>query len=256
MACELIEKILAIESALVALRDKCAQSFTLPESRECAVPYLLTMIQAATAIRDGGYGVTESVSRPDVPACVTGSFLDGVLAWVQGMDCGGSLYAYQQVLWFFSWLEGFYFDAYSFTVTSDGILTPTQTLGSLAVVSQVFWTDSPRERSVFLPQTGPHSAIITALAGEGAGEWQPEVYSPENSRWLMNLYRFRYAPNNNAIPWDDWEYDPTWNSNMWWVSGIEDTDDPIENFTVIGSRTQQGLSDRWDFEFPEGYIIQ
>jgi len=88
MACELIEKILAIESALVALRDKCAQSFTLPESRECAVPYLLTMIQAATAIRDGGYGVTESVSRPDVPACVTGAFLVGVKEWIEGMTCG------------------------------------------------------------------------------------------------------------------------------------------------------------------------
>lgn len=88
MACELIEKILAIESALVALRDKCAQSFTLPESRECAVPYLLTMIQAATAIRDGGYGVTESVSRPDVPACVTGAFLVGVKEWIEGMVCG------------------------------------------------------------------------------------------------------------------------------------------------------------------------
>lgn len=256
MTCEAIQYVLDIERALADLRDRCAPGFTLPTSDGCGAPYLLAMIQSARAIRDGGYGVTETDSQPTVEACVTGSFLDGVLAWVQGMDCGGSLYAYQQVLWFFSWLEGFYFDAYSFTVTSDGILTPTQTLGSLAVVSQVFWTDSPRERSVFLPQTGPHSAIITALAGEGAGEWQPEVYSPENSRWLMNLYRFRYAPNNNAIPWDDWEYDPTWNSNMWWVSGIEDTDDPIENFTVIGSRTQQGLSDRWDFEFPEGYIIQ
>lgn len=179
MACDLIEKILAIEGALASLRDRCAFGFTLPDSRACAVPYLLTMIQAATAIRDGGYGVTESVSRPDVPACVTGSFLDGVLAWIDGMACGGVGTPPAVYLWFISERET---ETYSIRLTYDGEpygAAPGFEDGSGAVA----WYNLVPNR---FAEAGAHVAQLTASFPEDAETWE-YLFDPSYSRWLLEV---------------------------------------------------------------------
>lgn len=88
MPCSIITQVEEIVAAYQSLRERCAPDAPTPSSEPCVVPLLLDVIRLAKNIADGDYGITETVSKPTVPACLMAEFLADTKAWIEGMTCG------------------------------------------------------------------------------------------------------------------------------------------------------------------------
>lgn len=90
MSCDLITRVREIEAAYMALRARCAPEAASPSSESCVVPFILELVGLAKAVAEGPYGVTETVSQPSIPVCLSDSFLTDLAAWIEGMTCVSS----------------------------------------------------------------------------------------------------------------------------------------------------------------------
>jgi len=88
MTCELITRINDIEAAYLDLRDRCAPSATLPPSEHCVVPMVQALVALARAAADNPENyITETVSQPEEPHCLSEDYLWNVRLWIEGMTC-------------------------------------------------------------------------------------------------------------------------------------------------------------------------
>lgn len=261
MTCDIITRINDIEAAYLALRDRCAPSATPPSGQNCIVPYLEELVGLARAVAaDPANQITELLPEPSFAPCLTDDYLLAVLAWINGMTCeegtGGVVggYRYEQTIWYVSWAEALSYWDISMVANGvagmDGVFGHTG--GGGIIIDQGF----------FLTQS-PVSARLTGVYSiPEDGDWTP-YFDATSSWWLALLYRsIKVETGFGALGWE-WQPDPAWDSSIWWVSNhptfTEANPAPggfPGNYPIIGTRSSGSNWTQWDFELPEGYIVE
>ncbi len=236
MPCSIITQVEEIVAAYQSLRERCAPDAPTPSSEPCVVPLLLDVIRLAKNIADGDYGITETVSKPTVPACLMAEFLADTKAWIEGMTCGVTPGGPTVYLWFISERET---ETWSIRLRYDGSPYggfPGFEDGSGAVA----WFNSVPTP---FAQAGAHVAELTASFPEEPETWE-YLFDTSYSRWLLQIDwgdRIKYFVSRSSPSDAD-------NIAAYLDIGI------VATFEVVGSVSLSTMMNTWTFTLPENAL--
>lgn len=246
MTCEIITKVQEIERAYADLRERCAPDYPASSGQVCVVPLILELVGLAQAISDSSL-VTVTVARPDMSACLSDSYLAGVLAWINGMTCESGGNYPTAYLWFFGvGVDGM--EGWGADMTFDGQMFIPVKLENGAVVWALGPTSDPAA-NYGIPfawyTSGAHVGIQNLTVPEDPA-MRLEAWDPETSRWLLQVYlsdsRIKFFTSRSSP-------DDEANIAAWLEAGY------VVTYMVVGTVTASADINRWDFDLP-GDILE
>lgn len=231
MPCSIVTQVEEVVAAYQSLRDRCAPDAPAPYPETCVVPLLLDIVRLASDVAAGDYGITETVSRPTIPACLTEAFLVGTKAWIEGMICSEPSNVIVH-LWFISELGA----EYSIRLVYDEV--PTSAAPGFEEGSgQIVWYNLV---STALAVPGAHEAVLTGYLLADPAEWLT-LWDPSISRWLLEVdigTRKKYFVSRS----DETDAGMV---EAWAELGI------TASFDTVGSVALGTSTNTWSFTLPE-----
>lgn len=104
MPCNLIQTLRSCVDALLAVRDECCPELAGIQRSDCVTDMVRELSERGSALVENpacSKRVLESVPKPAWNDCLSGTYLAGLLAWLQGLRCDGEPACPEPWVWSF-----------------------------------------------------------------------------------------------------------------------------------------------------------